>query len=182
MNKIQRVSLFFRVLFQIAFVVLPIILAVEWLNAPNVYYFKGMIVANIFSHHYPILGTFTVTKKLLGFLVDCIPLAVNLLVLYFLIKLFRLYERGEIFSIKNVNYIRNIGYILLIGQCLHPICDALMSIILTWNNHLYGAKRYIAITFSGTNLSIILIALLVILVSWIMAEGYKLREENQLTI
>lgn len=182
MNKIRRVSLIFRILFQITFIVMPILLAIEWLNMPKHTYFHGIMIADVMSHQYPVLGPFSLLRKTLGFFVDCIPLAINLLVIYFLIKLFRLYEQGEIFSIKNVNYIRNIGYILLIGQCVHPIYDALMSIILTWNNHLYGAKRYIVISFSGTNLGIILIALLVILVSWIMAEGCKLREESQLTI
>src|SRR3990167_8519691 len=85
----------------------------------------------------------------------------------FLFQLFGLYKQAEIFSLKNVNYIKKIGYTLLIGQLLDPFYQALMTVNLTWSIH----PKILAIGFSGTNIGIILMALLVILISWIMAEG-----------
>jgi hypothetical protein len=99
---------------------------------------------------------------------------------YSLIKLFRLYERGEIFSINNVNYIRNIGYALLATEFFEPIFQFLMGVVLTMHNP--PGQLFFSITLGATNLGIILMSLFIILISWIMAEGCKLREEQQLTI
>ena len=184
MNKIKRVSLMFRLLFQSVFVVLPLLVLVAWIMAPETLSFlKGTINFELSPlHEYPVLHPMSLLNKLLGFGVSMIPVGIHMITLYFLIKLFRLYEQGKIFSLHNVCYIRNIGYTLLVGQLLHPFYEALMGLVLTWNNPPHQGLRFISVSFDRTNVSVILIALLVILISWIMAEGYKLQEEQQLTI
>lgn len=96
---------------------------------------------------------------------------------YFLIKLFQLYERTEIFTLRNVTYIRNIGYAMLVKQLLNPVYQGLITGALTFNNpHGY---RYATIGFGSTDLIAIVTALIIILVSWIMAEGCKLNDEQK---
>lgn len=183
MKKIQQISLIFRILFQIAFFILPIFLVVSWIQAPkSLSFFGHMIVFNSIPHHYPILYTLGWSTKLLGFLISLIPTTVSMFTLYFLIKLFKLYERNEIFSLSNVKYIRNVAYTLLIGQFINPIYEFFVSMIITWHNPEHSGLRYASITFDQGNIGIIIIAVLVILISWIMAEGYKLKEEQQLII
>jgi hypothetical protein len=189
MEKIERVSLFFRIIFQLAFIALPITLCVAWLRAPEPLQLLGGIIdmsiiprAYIVMHLQGnfILHTLSIGEKFFGFLVSMIPGGVDLFVLYFLIKLFRLYEKGEIFSANDVYYIRNIGYALIIGQLLNPIYEVLMGLVLTWQNppgHLFTLVK-----LDQTNFGILLMAILIVLVSWIMAEGCKLREEQQLTV
>lgn len=195
MNRIKNVSLFFRVVFQIIFIALPILLIVSWIYAPDeLKLFIGFIKLNAIPATYrgthtftaqgipekAILHTLSTSEKILGCLVSVIPMMVKMFVLYFLIKLFKMYEKGEIFSLNHVRYIRNIGYTLLIGQLIEPFYQFAMGVILTIHNPPH--HRYAAITFDQTNIGILLTALLVILISWIMAEGCKLREEQQLTI
>lgn len=189
MHKIQSVSLFFRVIFQILLVVLPLMLILAWVVAPEpLKCLGGLIDISVIPRPYTnmhiqgmlILHTLTVTEKLFGFMVSLIPLVVQLVVLYFLIRLFRSYERGDIFSLKNVYSIRNIGYTLLIGQLLNPLYEFLMGIVLTLNNP--GGQYYVAVKLDQTNFGVVLTALLIVIVSWVMAEGYKLQEEQQLTI
>ena len=187
MHKIKSVSSFFRFLFQAIFIIYPILLVLFWINAPKslspgqhalgieISFLPDMIIN---AEWYKSIHMLTATNKLLGFLISLIPLAITEFTLYFLIQLFGLYKQAEIFSLKNVNYIKKIGYTLLIGQLLDPFYQALMTVNLTWHLH----PKILAIGFSGTNIGIILMALLVILISWIMAEGVKLREEQQLTI
>ena len=107
-------------------------------------------------------------------------MSIELYILYSLIKLFKLYEKAEIYSINSVRYIRNIGYALIITQLVNPIYEGLMGVALTWHNP--TGHRFASISLDQTNIGIVLVALLVILISWIMAEGCKLREEQQLTI
>lgn len=195
MNRIKNVSLFFRIIFQIIFIALPVLLVVGWIYAPNeLVLFHGSIKLDVIPisyrglHNYipnaapenAILHTLSLGEKILGFLVSVIPLLVELFILYSLIKLFKLYEQGEIFSMQHVRYIRNIGYALLIGQLIEPFYQFIMGLVLTLNNPSH--HRYASITLDQTNIGILLTALLVILISWIMAEGYKLKEEQQLTI
>lgn len=56
----------------------------------------------------------------------------------------------------------------------------MVGIVLTMHNP--TGQRIAQITFSHYNLSILLIALMIILVSWIMHEGYQLSDEQKFTI
>lgn len=186
MNKIQRVSRFFRVLFQICFVGYPVLVALAWMSVsadkPYLLDDQGLsygVVPDAYMGGV-IQHTLSVSEKLQGFLVSIPSLSIGLLILYFLIKVFRCYERSEIFSLNIVHYLRNIGYLLLVGQFVDLIHEGVMGWILTRHNP--PGHGMAVVTFNQTNLGIILVALLVILMSWIMAEGFKLKEEQQLTV
>lgn len=195
MNKIKNVSSFFRVVFQIIFVALPVLLIISWAYAPSEFVtLMGFIKLNAIPATYSgmhaytaqgvpekaILHVLSYKEKMAGGLVSAIPLVIQMFILYSLINLFKLYEKGEIFSIKHVKAIRNIGFALLLGQLIEPFYQFVMGIVLTINNPPH--HHFAAITLDQTNIGILLTALLVILISWIMAEGCKLREEQQLTI
>jgi hypothetical protein len=80
-----------------------------------------------------------------------------------LFLLFRLYGRGILFAARNVVYIRFLGYWMIIDW----IIDYQMQ----------G-------TLHDMNLSMtpVFIGLLIIFVAWIMDEGRKMREEQELTV
>lgn len=181
MQKIQRVSTFFRITFQVIFVLLPLVFAYAWLQAPQaIEFLDHMLVITTVPADLPILHPLTGLTKFYGFLITMIPVSMVLLGLYFLIRLFRLYEQGIIFGVQNVHYIRNIGYALFASQLLNVVYDLLLSLALTWHNP--PGQRLLAVSATGINLALLLTSLLVILISWIMAEAYKLQEEQQLTI
>lgn len=194
MHKIKNVSLFFRLIFQLIFIALPILLIVGWVYAPEqLVLLSGFIKINAIPSTYTgmhtyapgvtekaIMHTLSMGERILGFLVDAIPTLINMFILYTFIKLFKLYEKGEIFSIQHVKYFRNIGFALLIGQLIEPFYQFVMGIILTMNNPPH--HRFAAITLDQNNIGILFVALFLILISWIMAEGCKLHEEQQLTV
>ncbi len=195
MNKIKIVSLFFRSVFQLIFVALPVILIISWIYAPDgLVLLAGVFKINAIPASYSgmhvysaagvpekvLLHTLTLSEKMLGCLVSAVPMLVQMFILYLLIKLFSLYGKGEIFSINHVKYIRNIGYALLVGQLIDPLYQFAMGIVLTINNP--PNHHYASITLDQTNIGMLLTALLVILISWIMLEGCQLREEQQLTV
>ncbi len=195
MNKIKNISLFFRFVFQIIFILLPFFLIISWIYSPDeLVLLAGLIKLDAIPATYSglhtytpqglpekaILHTLSMGEKVLGCMVSAIPMMVKMFILYFLIKLFKLYENGEIFSINHVRYIRNIGYFLLTGQLIEPLYQFAMGCVLTLHNP--PNHRYATITLDQTNIGILLAAFLIILISWIMAEGCSLREEQQLTI
>ena len=183
MDKIKRVSLFFRAVFQIVLVVLPIILVFAWVTSPESLVIMGGVINMSFipsAYSNSILHVLTPIDRLLGFGISSIPMLIEFYILYSLIKLFDLFSKGEIFSVNNVRHIKNIGYALLASQAVNPFYESFMGVALTLHNP--KGHRFASITFDQTNISIILVALIVILIAWIMAEGCKLREEQQLTI
>lgn len=182
MNKIKRVSLFFRVLFQVLLVTLPILLVIAWLAFSGTLALSDTIHVSYIPTAYAdnMLHPLSSSEKWFALGLASFPLMVKLYILFSLINLFKLYEKGEIFSIKNVRYIHNIGYALIVTQLIEPIYQSVMGFILTRNNP--PGHRFVSISLDETNISVILIALMVILISWIMAEGCQLREEQQLTI
>ena len=165
------------------FMVLPFLLALFWIffdvidqaGAAQVFTPGSVTLDSI-----PIKGPITALTKVLGFCVTMIPVGFNMAAFYFLVKLFGLYAQGNIFTAENVRCIRKVGYILLIRQMISPFIDALMYMVLTMNNP--QGERMIGFGFSSANFSQIIIALLIILVSWIMDEGRKLKDEEALVI
>lgn len=181
-SKIKKISLLFCWLFQALFIGVPLVHIIAWFNAPVPIDLSGNFgfLVNVIPKHTEVLHPLSASTRLFGFLIDCIPMILIELIIYFLIRLFKLYQRAEIFSLQNVNYIKNIGYTLLLLQVVRPLCDGVLSGILTLNNP--AGHRYIKVTITGTNLSMVLTAFIIILVSWIMVEGCRLREEQQLTV
>ncbi len=183
MNRIARISRIFRLLFQIVFVFMPLFTVASWIILPATLHIG--VAGNGISYS-PIPETLHINYvmgsgvKVLGFLVNMLTVGMAMLILYFLIKLFKNYERQQIFSLINVRILRNVGYSLIIWQILIPIQQALLSVVLTWNNG--PGQRFLAANFSSNNIVVILIACIVILISWIMAEGHKLQEEQEYTV
>jgi hypothetical protein len=196
MDRIQRVSLFFKCLFQVLLVAWPVLWVASWTaflkmsstmpasisTVPIAHVSWSMGAILNFSDLYvnEILHPLSFMEKTFGLMISAIPTVVVLYILYSLIKLFSLYSEGEIFSIANVKHIRNIGYAMLMTQIANPICQALMGFALTWHNP--PGHRFASISFDQTNVGILFTGLIVILISWIMAEACRLREEQQLTI
>ena len=186
MDNIVNISRFFRLLFQIFFVVILLFTIIEWIMLPTSGVIPGGYNIILYYHYNPIPSglhlDYIITSKvrILGFIVSMLPVGMLMLILYCLIKLFRNYERKHIFSLKNVQIIRNIGYSLIAWQLLIPIQQALLSVILTWHNG--PGKRVLVANFSINNITVIIIAFIVILISSIMAEGHKLQEEQEYTV
>jgi len=177
-NKIKTISHWFRILFQIIFVLDIVMLIAFWMNGAHPPAFFGPIQASFLPSNIniPIPSSMDLTTKLLGLLISCIPTGITLAIYYCLIKLFSLYERAEIFTTSNVMYFKKIGYLLLASALIQPFYEALISFTLAFNAA--HGHRIATASFGTNNFSEIIIALIIILVSWIMTEGCKLRDEQ----
>ncbi len=184
MDKIAHISAVFRILLQIILVIMPLSIASSWIIAPHDIVFHGKLIGIFYSSPIPVnlhIGyAITFEIKVLGFLVNMLTVGTVMLILYFLVQLFKNYQHKKIFSLENVSIIRNIGYALIAWQVLIPIKQALLLLLLTWRNG--PGERIVAANFSDNNVAVILIAFVVILISWVMAEGHKLQEEQEYTV
>jgi hypothetical protein len=181
MKKITLVSRILQIVFWIALVCLPILTVLFWV------YFEDLMafgfsdrVGNINLTSLPLQLPLSLSTRLFAMAASVLPLAINMVVVYLLIRLFRLYARGSIFTADNVRFIRWIGYMILIGQAISPVYQALLSLALTVGNP--PGQRMISIGADNQNLFAIVSAVIIILVAWIMDEGRRLQEEQALVI
>ena len=80
-----------------------------------------------------------------------------------MLRLFRLYGRGILFSAKNVNCIRFLGWWLIIDWVI--------------DYQMQGLLRDMDLSTTPA-----IVGLMIIFVAWIMDEGRKIQEEQELTV
>jgi len=178
MKKIKYVSLFFRMFFQATFVCLIAAQILGWMYATPANRGFFSIIPSLYQGY--IFNQFDINTRIAGFFVSLIPLICQLLVIYYLIKLFYLYEKCEFFTSDNVRYIRNAGYALLLEQIAKPVSDFVLGFVLTSINP--AGLHFAVIEITEKNIGVILTALVIILISWVMAEGCKMQADQQLII
>ncbi len=188
-NRIQRFAKFFRAIFLIALIVSPLFVGSIWLSGGEILVSgeedpsmaieiltDDLAIDEAHSPDFPLPWS----TRLLGLGVAMIPTGIGMLSLWWLFRLFSCFSAGEIFTRNTVKYIRRTGWTVLIGAGITPIYEALMTIVLTIHNP--PGERLVAITFDSANFEEIVIGGVVIVVSWIMDEGRKLRETEELTV
>ncbi|MEZ7196882.1 DUF2975 domain-containing protein [Pseudodesulfovibrio karagichevae] len=187
-QRIQRFARVFRAIFVAAFVLSPVIVATLWLSGGEVLLgdggsttIIGLVRDNVSldAAHAPAFPL-PWGQRWLGLAVSLIPLVPTMLCLWWLARLFGLFSAGEIFTGNTVKYIRRTGWTMLAGVILMPFHEALLTLILTIHNP--PGERLITISLESGDIRDLVIAGIIILVSWIMDEGRKLRETDELTV
>jgi hypothetical protein len=182
--KIKRASRILRYLTIVYLCLIPALTAIFWIcNGEPIHpalhirlWPEGFLADNLVTP-IPQLSAMT---KILAFLVSLIPNIFTVLALYFLAKLFHLFEGMEFFSQNSVAALRRIGFSLLAGQLTFPLYTALLSLTLTISNP--PGQRMIAASFGAAEFNWTALAIVIIVISWIMDEGRKLQEEQAATV
>ncbi len=184
MNKIQKLSRFFKVVFAIIFFGWPVVLLLIWFQNQDSFLANpmGLNIANYLSNYIDPhdLRQLSLLEKIAGFMVSCIPTAISMMIAFSLIRLFDCYQRGVIFALESIQYIRRVGIIMLIGAALNPLYQALICLVVTLNNP--HGQRFIKISLDGNYFRNLITAGIVFLIAYIMQEGVKLHEEQALTV
>jgi hypothetical protein len=189
MHHIQKVSTYFIWLFNLLLIVIPVLALSYWVLL-DWEPFRYLTLQGLFSDN-PIitpegpvklshlkLTPLSLSIGILGSLLYSLPIFLGVLVLK---HLFQNYKKGVIFSPKNVKNYKYLGWILFLDALfVKPIGNMLLILAATLSNA--PGHRYISISFGTPSLESIFYGLLIIVISWIMAEGYKLQEEQNLTI
>jgi hypothetical protein len=188
MQRIQKVSTYLIWVFNFLLIAYPLLIASRWFLIDWVP-FKSLVREGLFftpidspegSINLANVAFTPLTKMvwLVGSLIGFAPLFLGLLILK---KLFTNYKMGIIFSLQNAEKYKHIGGLFLIDAFLTgPLSQMLNVLAVTLSNP--PGHRYITLTFGTPNIETIFCGILILCISWIMAEGYKLQEEQSLTI
>ncbi len=112
-----------------------------------------------------------------------------------LAQLFRLYERGSIFTSETIRCIKTLGLLCLMGWALMSATHFLSSglprftppalpqdALVTVTTQVYRLGFFSFDFGTGIDFGVLLGGLIVVLAAWIMDEGRKLQEEQALTV
>ncbi len=172
MSKIQKVSKYFQlILYFLLFSVL--------LFSVRSAYSQYGYATNISSKgilHIPV----SLPISVLLCAINLLPSLVLAAIIYYLIKVLRLYARSIIFSSENNRYLRCIGFLLLFKELGQLITTPLTTLLTALDGVLL--KERMILTLGISDISNLLIGVCIILLSWVMHEAYKVKEENRFFI
>jgi len=181
MERIAKVSKAFTVLFSLVLVILPVLNILIWVFFNQAYSLISQgTVAGVNLAKLPVPLPLPAWNRALGLCVCLVPLAVQMVMVFYLRRLFSLYAKGLVFTGQNVLCIRRTGVALLAGQVVAPVVQALMTAVLTLTNP--PGHRMVQIGLSSADLTAVAVGFMLIVVAWIMDEGRKLQEEQALVI
>jgi Protein of unknown function (DUF2975) len=175
MKQIQRTSRRLKFLLLAILCILPLANGGVWLfmnSFPEIFYHK--ILPHFVS--VPLPGT----ARLMGFVVMMIPTGIAMCGSYYLMKLFHLYEQGDIFNIANVRCFRKLSRVLIWWFIVGIVHKSLLSVALTLHNP--PGQRMITLELSSSDLTALLTGVVLAVISWVMEEGRKLQEDQDLTV
>ncbi len=182
MNEIQKQSRRVRMLFQSLFVLIPIMVLYYWVTVQTDYDFLtslGIIELSLDIDSYT-QASLTLSTRVLAIIASLLLCCIVNYALKVLVHLFRNYESGQIFSLENANCYQKLGYSLFYWVAGGVVYGAVMSVILSFNNP--PGERVLMLSFEGMDALTIVFGFIVLIISWVMKEGYILADESQHTI
>jgi len=118
--------------------------------------------------------------RALGFVTTMIPTCIAICGLFYLMRLFELYEKGQIFSSANVRCFRNLSRVLIVWSGVGIVYRALLGVALTL--HHPPGQRILSLSLGSPDLTALLLGGILAVIAWVMEEGQRLQEDQELTV
>jgi len=173
--RIQRASRHLRYLLLAAVCLMPVVNGLVWLLINQL---PELVQDRLIPYFVtlPLPGS----ARIMGFAVTMMPTGVAMLGAYQLMRLFRLYEQGDIFRVSNVRCFKNLSRVLVGWFVIGIVHRSLLSMALTL--HPPPGQRYITFELGSPDLTALLIGLTLAVIAWVMDEGRKLQDEQDYTV
>jgi len=174
-ERIQQASKRLHTLLLIIFWIMPVITAVVWL-------FMNRLPETMYRNMLPYFVSvpLPLSARLMGFVVVMIPTGVAMFGLYYLMRLFQLYEQGQIFRLDNVRCFKKLSRVLIWWFVAGIVHKSLLSVALTLHNP--PGQRMITLELGSPDLTALLVGGILAVIAWVMEEGRKLQEDQDLTV
>lgn len=188
MIRIQKVSSYLLIIFNILLVALPLFILGLWLfmeTAP----LKEAIAHGVFfdSVRTPegmvnlSMVNWDPLTKFIGFMGSLVGVLPILLGLFVLKTVFQNYKKGEIFNIFNARHYKYLGWLFFLDAIIAKPLSGMLMVLAVTLTHPPG-HHWIQIGYGTPSLEALFCGVLVIVISWVMVEGYKLQEEQKFVI
>lgn len=179
MDKIRKMSIVLKSVFWGMLLILPVCEILGWIyfDGYDSWLVPGILPALEGENFVENMGW---ASRIMGIGIGFPSLFLDMYCIWQMIKLFSLYSRGRIFTSDNSSCYRRAAWALLANEFISPIIQTGTSLAVSMNNP--EGERFVSIGFSDANVANIIIACVILAVSWVTDEGLRLREEAELTI
>ena len=148
------------------------------LNALGTWVFPDYAASIVKSQtHVEIIGPLTARTRVLYVLWDVPSLAVILVALLHLWRLFGEYLHSRVFSPLALTSLRGFARWLLAAAFWSPVYRAVLSVIVTWQNG--PGKRELNLDLSSDDYMVLLLGVVILAISSVMVEAARIAEDNE---
>jgi len=172
-EHIARVSARLRTVTTLLMIALPVVLALAWALVNHLPYFIAQLPV-------PVKGYLPRATRALAFVASMLPGGVAIYALSRLRRLFDLYAHGEIFRAANVECFRQLGWSLFAWAVAGFLFKPIAGIILTF--HWQPGTRLLVLGIDSQDVVAVFMGLVVLTVAWVMDQGRRLSEEQELYV
>ncbi|MCG9559316.1 MULTISPECIES: DUF2975 domain-containing protein [Vibrio] len=147
----------------------------------TVFWFSAtMFNAEWFNASFPIEVSLPLStgRSLIGYFPSMISTLLTVALLWQLIVLFRLYEKGIIFELQNSECFKKLSYLLIATPFVELLMDVLLSLALSFNDGNWN----MSFTIDDSDITMMIIGFIVRVIAVVMEKAAVLQEESELTI
>lgn len=173
MFRIEKWSYGVRVLFQIILVGIPVVALLRWV----VFDREAIAILDGLRHrHYlPEVVSLSYGVRWVCFGIAMIGNLVAMFGFYHLVKLFKLYEKGQIFTQANIKEMKMGAYTIFVWCIANFFTSILLVLALTINNPV--GQRILSISLDTKDFSTLVVGIIAIVIVQIMEEARKIKDE-----
>ncbi|GHA52911.1 DUF2975 domain-containing protein [Photobacterium aphoticum] len=180
MSAIQTQCRRIRQLFQGLLVLVPIMTCYYWATIHTQYDAPLAIIAFTDTIAEYTQQPLSVTTRVLAALASLLLCSIIMYALTVLIRLFHNYENNNIFTLENAQSYKKLGMTIFYWVGGSVVYSTVISVILSFNNP--PGERLIVLGFNGIDAATVLLGGILLIISWVMLEGYKLADEQRHTV
>lgn len=181
MNKIQKISSYLLVIFNLLLIALPLFVIITWyfIDTYTIWQLSLGILQNPFQLQDNV--SWTLLYKIIGAIGHIISLLPLFLSLFILKSIFQNYKNGEIFSTSNAIHYKRLGWLCFLNALLaNPVGNGIMIMSTTLSNP--PGERCLNIIFGYPSLEGLFCGAILIVISLVMVEASKLNDEQKFTV
>lgn len=147
----------------------------------TVFWFSAtMSNAEWFNASFPIEVSLPLSnaRSLIGYFPSMISTLLTVALLWQLIVLFRLYEKGIIFELQNAECFKKLSYLLIATPFVEFLMGVLLSLALSYNDGNWNTS----FSIDGSDITMMIIGFIVRVIAVVMEKAADLQEESELTV
>jgi hypothetical protein len=170
MSKVTRSSAFLRYLFIFLFFAIP------YFHISPYFLFKTNFIT-LYINHSEVRVPLDAHLQMANFFLNLIPMLIEMYIVFCLFKLFSYYQRNEIFLKSPLTYLRNIGMALMSKEIFNLVIQCIITYLATAQGGTVKKTMMCSITSQGV--SNFLIGVIAVIITMVMYEAVKLKEDNE---
>lgn len=172
----QSISGFSRkllILFWFSFVFVAAFNTILWFSAT-------LFDAQWFDSSFPVEVELplSLTRSLVAYIPSMFSAFLTMALLWQLIALFGLYEKGQIFEQQNAQCYKKLSYLLIATPFISAISELLLSLALSYNDGAWS----LTVSVDDVDITMMFIGFIVRVIAVVMERAAELQQESELTI